>query len=369
MRIDPPDQYLELCRLDELCRRQEMKMKYIITPLIFIALLVCAGSVFASGTKLGTAGGIQLTIPMGAQNVGIGGSNIANVGGSEAMYWNPAGLSKIQQGEVSFNYLNYFADMKISHFALATNVGTLGVIGVTLQAMDIGDIGVTTIELPEGTGEVVTPNFLTLNGTFAKAFTDRINFGMNAKMIMEKVGDMSATAFAFDFGLQYQSPIGVDFGVVMRNFGTRVKYDGTGIEFNSPIPWADPNATTRVTKLDMAASELPASLSLGVAYLYKLNEVHAFNVSGSYTSNSYGFEILNAGVEYGLKNTFFVRAGYNAPMYPSTYPENAKEYQYGLSLGFGAHVLFAGKTIKFDYGFRDMDRFSSQHFFGVGLSW
>jgi hypothetical protein len=346
-----------------------MKMKYIITPLILIALLVCAGSVLASGSKLGTAGGIQLTIPMGAQNVGVGGSNIANVSGSEAMYWNPAGLAKIQQGEVSFNYLNYFADMKISHFALATNIGSLGVVGFTLQAMDIGDIGVTTIANPEGTGEVVTPNFLTMNGTFSKAFTDRINFGMNAKMIMEKVGDMSAKAFAFDFGLQYQSPIGVDFGVVMRNFGTRIKYDGTGIEFNSAIPWADPNATTRKTKLDMSGSELPASLSMGLAYLYKLNEVHTFNVSGSYTSNSYGLEILNAGLEYGIKNMFFVRAGYNAPIYPSTYPESAKEYQYGLSLGFGAHILFGGKTIKFDYGFRDMDQFSAQHFFGVGIGW
>ena len=50
-----------------------MRIKYFLTTLCIIALLVCAGSVFASGNKLGTAAGIQLTIPMGAQNVGIGG--------------------------------------------------------------------------------------------------------------------------------------------------------------------------------------------------------------------------------------------------------------------------------------------------------
>jgi hypothetical protein len=345
-----------------------MRIKYFLTTLCIISLLVCAGSAFASGNKLGTAGGIQLTIPMGAQNIGVGGSNIANVSGVEAMYWNPAGLSKIGKGEASFNYLNYFADMKISYFALGTTVGRLGVIGFTLQAMDIGDINVTTIENPEGTGEVLNPNFITLNGTYAKAFTDRINFGLNAKLVSEKVGNMSATAVAFDFGLQYRAPLGIDFGVVMRNYGSRMKYDGAAIEFDSPIPWANPNATTRKTKLDMASEELPASLSMGLAYRYKFGESHAFNVSGSYTSNSYGLEIVNGGIEYGLKNMFFLRAGYNVPMYPTGY-KGAKEYQYGLSLGFGAHVKITGKTVKFDYGFREMDLLTGQHFFGIGVDW
>jgi len=345
-----------------------MRKKYFFITLCIIALLVYAGSAFASGNKLGTAAGIQLTIPMGAQNVGIGGSNIANVSGVEAMYWNPAGLSKIGKGEASFNYLNYFADMKISYFALGTSVGKLGVIGFTLQAMDIGDINVTTMENPEGTGEVINPNFITLNGTFAKAFTDRINFGLNAKLLSEKVGNMSATAVAFDFGLQYRAPLGIDFGVIMRNYGSRMKYDGTGIEFDSEIPWVNPNGTTRKTKLDMAEEELPASLSMGLAYLYKFGDWHQFNLSGSYTSNSYGLEIVNAGVEYGLKKMFFLRAVYNVPMYPGSF-RGAKEYQYGLSLGFGAHINFSGKTIKFDYAFREMDLLTGQHFFGVGVDW
>ena len=346
-----------------------MRIKYFFTTLCIIALLVCAGSAFASGNKLGTAGGIQLTIPMGAQNVGIGGSNIANVSGVEAMYWNPAGLSRIAKGEASFNYLNYFADMKISYFALGADVGKLGVIGFTLQAMDIGGINVTTIENPEGTGEVINPNFITLNATYSKAFTDRIHFGLNAKLISEMVANMSASAVAFDFGLQYRAPFGLDFGVVMRNYGSRMKYDGTAIEFDSDIPWANPNATTRKTRLDMAGQELPASLSMGLAYLYKLGDWHQFNVCGSYTSNSYGLEVVNAGLEYGLKKMLFLRAGYNLPLYPENYPSGAKEYQYGLSLGFGAHVNITGKTVKFDYGFREMDLLTGQHFFGVGVDW
>lgn len=346
-----------------------MKIKYLIIPLVLILLLAGAGSALASGKKLGTAGAVELTIPMGARNIGIGGSNIANVGGTEAMYWNPAGLSRIQGGEASFNYLNYFADMSVSYIALGTGMGKVGTLGFTLQALNIGDINVTTMENPEGTGEVLNPNFITLNGTFARQFTDRINFGLNAKMVYEKIGNMSASAIAFDFGLQYLSPWGVDFGVVMRNYGSNLKYDGTGIEFDSAIPWANPNATTRKTKLDMAAQELPASLSMGLAYGFKLKDWNKLNLSASYTSASYGLEMVNGGVECVLKDMFFARAGYNLPIYPDGYPETAKEYAYGLSFGFGAHVLFNGKTIKADYGYRLMDQFSGQNFFSIGVGW
>ena len=33
--------------------------------------------------------------------------------------------------------------------------------------------------------------------------TDKIHFGTNVKLISEKIGEVSATGFAFDFGLEY----------------------------------------------------------------------------------------------------------------------------------------------------------------------
>jgi hypothetical protein len=346
-------------------RRLKMKIKTAFINLI--VLLMAAGQLMASGKKLGTAGAVELTIPMGAQNVAMAGSNIANITGTEAMYWNPAGLAGIQKVAANFSYMNYFADMNISYFAVASKVQGLGVMGVTLQAMNIGDIAVTTIENPEGTGEVLSPNFLTLSGTYARAFTERINFGLNAKLVSERVGNMSATALAFDFGLQYVSPIGVDFGIVMRNYGTNLKYDGTGIEFDSDVPWANPNATSRKTKLDMASHELPISMSLGAGYRMKLADIHGLNLTGVYTNSSYDLDYLNAGAEYNLNDLFFVRGGYVYAMYPEGYPENAKEYQYGLTAGFGAKISLNSKTICFDYAYRSMDLFDANQYFSIGI--
>lgn len=345
-----------------------MKIKYLLVILLLISLMVSVQEVSAGGKRVGTAAGIELIIPMGAQNVGIGGSNVANVNGIEAMYWNPAGLSQVTGVDVGFNYMTYFADMKISYFSLATNVGSLGVLGVSLQAMNIGEINVTTIENPEGTGEVFTPNFMTLNASYARAFTDRINFGMNFKLITEKVEDMTASAIAFDFGLQYRSPFGIDFGVTMKNYGTNMKFSGTSIEFDSDIPNADPNATTRKTLLDMGSHELPASLALGLAYHYDINELHGLNVSGLFNNSNFNLDQVNFGLEYNFKKMFFVRGGYNMPIYLDTYPEDAQEYQFGLHFGFGVHVPMGSGTMKIDYAYRDMDLFDANHYVGVSFA-
>lgn len=218
---------------------------------------------FASGRRAGTAGAAELLIPMGARNIGLGGADIAGVSGVESMYYNPAGLSGIGNTEFGVNFMGYFAGMNITYFTLGTKVGRSDALGFSLQALDIGDIPVTTIDNPEGTGETISPTFLTLNATYSRQFTDRIRFGVNGKLVSERVGEMSASALAADFGLQYRSPVGIDLGVTMRNYGTNLKFDGTDIEFDSSIPYANPNATTRKTKLDMASHELPVNLGLG----------------------------------------------------------------------------------------------------------
>ncbi|MFZ0391311.1 MAG: PorV/PorQ family protein [Calditrichia bacterium] len=344
-----------------------MKIKYFLVLVLVLSLFIGTQDVFAGGRKLGTAGAAELLIPMGARNVAMGGADIASVRNTEAMYWNPAGLSVLQGSEAKFTYMNYFADMNVSYFALGTQLGSFGVAGLSLQALDIGDIPVTTISNPEGTGEMLRPNFITLNATFSKAFTDRINFGLNTKIISEKVGEMSASAVAFDFGLQYRSPMGVNFGVVMRNYGSNLQFGGTPVEFNTDIPFANPNATTRITKLDMASHELPASLNMGLSYRYNFTEDHSVNISGLYNNSNYALDEINTGLEYSFRDFFFLRGGYNAPLYSDNFPEDAKEYQFGLNFGFGLQLDLGAGNMMFDYAYREMETFDAVQYFTVGF--
>ncbi|MDD5765400.1 MAG: PorV/PorQ family protein [Candidatus Marinimicrobia bacterium] len=342
-----------------------MKKRYLMIGLL-ILLIISSQSVFASAPKLGTAGASELLIPMGAKNVAVGGSNIANVSGTDAIYWNPAGLAMVKTGAASFTQMSYFADMKVSYLAAAVNAQRIGTFGVSLQILSIGDIPVTTDLMPEGTGEVLSPDYLTLGVTYAKRFTDRILFGTNAKLISEKIGTMSASAAAFDFGLQYVSPWGIAFGVTMKNIGSSIKFDGTGIEFDSPITYADPSATTRKTKLDMASHELPTSMNLGLAYTYDLASLGKVNFTGSYNNNSFEIDHVNFGAEYGFNNMLFVRAGYTKVLYPDDWEYDTTS-QFGLSFGLGLNLKLAGSNIAFDYANRPMELFDANQYFAVSF--
>ncbi len=344
-----------------------MKPRYFLIPLLMV-LLGGMQVMYASGDKMGTAGAIELLIPMGARNAAMCGSNIANIQGAEAMYYNPSGLSMLNGAEASFSYMSYFADMNISYIAVGSKVGKLGAIGLSIQSLDIGKIPVTTLQNPEGTGEELSTNFITLTATFSRQFTERINFGINTKLISEKVGNMSARALAWDFGLQYTSPWGVDFGVVMRNIGSNIQFDGTSIEFDTEIPFSNPNATTRKTRLDMASHELPASLNLGVAYRYQFTEEHSVNVSGIYGNNNYTLDQIDTGIEYSFKDFFFLRGGYNAPLYPGDYDEDMKDdYQYSFTFGFGLALDVGDNALVFDYAYREMASFDGNQYFTLGI--
>jgi hypothetical protein len=326
-----------------------------------------SGDGFASGRRAGTAGAAELLIPMGARNIGLGGADIAGVSGAESMYYNPAGLVAIGKTEFGVNFMNYFAGMNVTYFTLGTKVGGSDALGFSLQALDIGDIPVTTIDNPEGTGETINPTFLTLNATYSRQFTDNIRFGVNGKLVSERIGEMSATAVAADFGLQYRSPAGIDIGITMRNYGTSLKFDGTDIEFDSSIPYANPNATTRKTRLDMASHELPVNLGLGVSYHREVGGGHAVTVSGMYLNNSYALDELHGGIEYDFRRTIYLRGGYQVTLVPSDHPRSDKDTQFGLTLGFGFHLKLSGRKVMFDYAYRDMQLFSANQCFGVSI--
>lgn len=333
---------------------------------LILALAFSTNDAFAGGPKVGTAAASELLIPMGARNVAMGNSNIANTTGTEAIYWNPAGLSIMNKAEVDFTYMTYFADMNISYFAAGFKSGNMGTFGVSFQSLDIGEIPVTTITVPEGTGEILTPNFITINVTYSNRLTDRISFGANTKLISESVGSMSASAFAWDLGLQYRSDYNIDFGIVLKNIGTKMKFTGTGTEFDATIPYANPNATTRKTSLDMVENELPTSLNMGLAYRYQIAEDQMLNVAGIYVDNGYAINEMNFGLEYGFRDLLFLRGGYNMPMYPEDYPED-DEYQFGFTFGAGLQVNVGGNDVVFDYAFRNMELFDPINYFTVGL--
>ncbi len=79
-----------------------------------LALVIALSAMLLAGSedRIGTAGAQELRISVGSRGVAMGGALVANCSGTEALYWNPAGVVRQSGTEAMFSHLDYFAGMK-----------------------------------------------------------------------------------------------------------------------------------------------------------------------------------------------------------------------------------------------------------------
>ena len=103
--------------------------------------------------RVGTSAASQLLIPVGARDMALGGSSAAASTGIEALHWNPAGLaSSTSAATILAQTTSYLADMQLNYAAVGANLGSFGHLAVSMKALSVGDIAVTTTSAPDGTG-------------------------------------------------------------------------------------------------------------------------------------------------------------------------------------------------------------------------
>ena len=332
-----------------------------IVNLVLILLLTGALVYAGDESRIGTAAGVQVLIPVGARELAMGGADIVFTNGVNAIYYNPAGLSNFEKSTAAtFSHISIFNDIGVNYLAIATNMGSLGHLGFSIKALDIGDIPVTTVEDMNGTsGETFSPTFATVGLTYANKLTNAIQVGLTAKMIYESIPRASASALAFDIGIQYQNLAGIEgvsFGVVAKNIGTSMEYGGTGL--------LDRYTTTdnkqRYLSKGVEPNQLPASIEFGVAYNYKIVEKNDLIVVGNFQSNNVQNDETKFGLEYSYDNFVALRGGYL--LMSNT---DAKDQLYRFTLGAGLNYNLGGATVSIDYAFRDSQYFDANNMFSL----
>jgi hypothetical protein len=350
-----------------IARRNPMKRVFDSRYLMLVLglVLVMTGLAQAGrGDKAGTSAAPELLIPIGARDFAIGGSTLASTNGIEAIYWNPAGLSRMNSSsEAMFSHMNYLADIGVEYIAVASTFEGFGSIGLDLKSISIGEIAVTTEDNPDGTGEIFSPTYLTIGLTYSRLLTDRISVGLTTMLISERIDRVSATGVAFNVGLQYSgfaNVTGLAIGVAVKNIGPAMTFDGSGL-----IRQGTATGTTRPAtplKLQAATDELPSTIELGLSYTYRPQDQHALNLSGLFVNNNFSDDEYKLGAEYAFNNTFFLRGGYN---FAQQSIDNS--YIYGLTAGAGVSASFTGLNLNFDYGYRAVDFFQDNHVFAIRL--
>lgn len=320
-----------------------------ILALVPAALLACAVDAWAgSNGRKGTEGAPELTIPVGPRGEALGGAVVGDATGVEALFWNPAGVGLLPKTEAMFTHTQYFADMKLNYFGVATHIGGAGVIGFAAKVLSVGDVIVTTEDSPDGTGEVSQPTFTVLGLTWAKQFTDRVTFGATANLVNEHIIQESATGVAFDFGVQYLTGWqGLKLGMVMKNFGPNMTFNGPGAEVSFLPPGSNPTSGSRIFTSESASFDLPSYFTMGASLDVLHSPQMRLTALGAVQNNNYQGNAIRGGLEWAYRDLVALRGSYYGTYLgqgnPETGEDNAKfmggdDLYSGLALGGGVSM-------------------------------
>ncbi len=287
-----------------------------------ILLLVVAffGKVTVAETNAGNSAAEFLLIGAGARAAGMGGAFSAVSEGAVASYWNPAGLTSVENSEVLLSHFAWYQDMTVEYGAYARQMSDQATLAASVTYFNYGAIeGFDLTGLP--TGEISAYD-LAAAVSFAYRPQDRLSLGFTGKIVNQKLDDISGTTFAIDLGTKY------DFGRlaiagVLTNLGPDISFDDV-------------------------SENLPAAGRLGVAG-YPVED--RLLLSADIEKRFHGETILHQGLEFNYNGQYYLRSGYS--YFPSA---DERNFASGFTLGAGLKFNRAA----FDYAYTFEEKYSSE---------
>jgi hypothetical protein len=323
-----------------------------------LALLVCgAADAGNSLSKVGTAGAQFLKLGMGARYTAMGEASVASVNDGYALYWNPAAMGGFSKSYLEFTNTSWINDVTLNYIAYVTPT-KIGTIGVSATVLSSGDMEITTVDQPDGTGRMFSATSYALTAGYARQMTDFFSFGLNVKYVTERISEERAGGVAFDFGTMLRPGYrNLRIGMNISNLGPQLKFSGTELDFRyNPSP---DNANNDKTKgqLSVDSYELPLVFRIGAAYdwQYSKNTRVTFAVEAHDPSDNYQQGAL--GTEVAFFDKFFVRGGYKI-----NYEEENFSFGAGLNLKVWQHT-----DLNVNYAWADFGRLSSVQRVSIGL--
>jgi hypothetical protein len=324
--------------------------------------------------RAGTTTANFLEIGFGAAGNALGDAYVSLANDVSAIYWNPAGLARMNRSEVMFVTQPWIADMNTSFGAVGIVVPSFGTIGASIILMDYGEMDVTTMSMQEGTGEKFTARDMAISLSFARNIVEWFSFGASGKLVASNIWHMNGTALAFDLGViirtDFFSPTGendrgLNIGMSISNYGTSLKYDG--LDLLSPID-VDPNAAGNYRdapgRLATQEWELPLIFRIGTSVTPVFTDEHELILSADALHPNNNSESVNVGAQYALTlpsfGRLFLRAGYKALF--------MEDSQYGASFGLGVQTdLLFNRGLKLEYAYRSIGILGDAQSLGVSV--
>jgi hypothetical protein len=300
----------------------------VIASLIIFGL---AGYVQAEG--VGTTGAQFLKIEPAARPLGMGGSFSAVADDANAIFYNPAGIARLETREFTGTYLQYFQAISYGSFACLYPLEK-GAFGVGINYLGVDDIdrrSATDVDDPDGTS---TPDtFGAMDTAVSVAYArenvvpsllEGLDLGANLRMIYQTIDDESSFSAMFDIAGFYPVNDKLSLGLNVQNIGSNVKFR----EESDPLP----------LNVKVGAAFKPVK---GLTVACDINEYVIDQIL-----------YASVGAEYWIKEVVGLRAGYKYG-----YDTDSLGSNVGLAGGMGFRI----SNIGLDYTFAPFGELGDTH--------
>jgi hypothetical protein len=240
-------------------------------------------AVLLASPALGAETAAFLDIGPGARAIGLGGAYTALADDADAVYWNPAGLARLEKRNASLSHAELNQGNRHDFLSYA-HPTSRAVLGAAFTYLSYGQL-TGRDAMGRTTGAYNASDAAGAIGAGVK--TEDIDFGGSIKFIQSHIGSAQASGVAFDAGVRREEPLSsgkLVIGASLRNMGPGLKYDGQ-------------------------RNDLPLRASFGGAY--KFAGGHALAVELQNGPRGAGSE-GGAGGEYQAMEGVFLRLGYTS---------------------------------------------------------
>jgi hypothetical protein len=262
------------------------------------AAVAFSSRVAAAQGAVAQEGALFLLAPIGARAVGMGQAVSASDLGSEAIWWNPAGIARMTRTEVAVNY----SQTVIATGSAVDVVVPVGRAGAVAAAVYLFDPGQQSVTDPNGaTVGSINPRSVVIAASYAATFGSRFNAGVTYKHVEDMldcsgsctVPSYAVSTTAFDFGMQ---------GIADAAKRLTLAFAVTNLGFRLQVIDA-PQADPLPTRVHLAAQyAIPAVERMVTGGVLKIGAELVDNLS-------LGNSSLRLGGEFAYKQQYFLRAG------------------------------------------------------------
>lgn len=306
-----------------------------------------------------------MNIGVDASSISMSGAVTSSINDVNSGYWNPAGLTAVEQGEISLMHSNYFANIaNYNYVAYAKPIDNQSAIGLSMIRFGVDDI-LDTTQLIDDQGNI---NYDRINLFSAvdygfiisyarKMLTKEISYGINTKIIRRIIGDFASSwGFGLDIGLQLKTSNNWRFGLMARDISTTYNSWSINetrlIDIQNAIDGQNqdiPNSTEiTIPKIQLGISKLH-NINYDYSLLTSFDLIMKFEQNNNLISSEFVSINPAIGLELGYTDSVFFRLGIGNFQNEIGF-DNSTNLTFQPNFGLG----FKFNNLEIDYAFTDI---------------